>query len=315
MGAALLAHGLVSPAVAGPVSVTWGAQSEGSALATASGRELPPGCLVRLGYFNLPLDHVRETAWDPVYLDACFTEIARASIGEFAGSLLDLPGSFAHTFAADSIDLPKQLANRTVCAWAIDATAPAQATEVGIFTSPAWTVEPGHFGATIWDLGQIEPAGLIVGSHSPTRSPTLGGQMNQLASIHNLWDASDLDRDGAPGLLEDAFGMNPEHPDAPLMPALVWLDSAGIVGYRFRCLAGGAQVSSAVYETAEFRYTVEVSTDLRHWRIDPAACQLHDRQSAGQGFELLTLRPTPRLSGTPDFYRLKVERLNPDPGS
>lgn len=311
IGAALLVMSMTLPAWGGPLSVTWGAQSAGGALATADGRELPPGCLVRLGFFDLPLARVQETAWDPVFLDAHFTEIARSAVGQFAGAALDVSGGFAHTFASESLRLIPQIANRPLCVWAFNAATPAEATETGIFTSPVWNIRLNHLGSLIWDLSQIDPSGLVVGALSPTESPTLGGQMNQLASIYHLWDQSDLDRDGVTSLLEDAFGMNPDAPDAGLLPALVVVEEGGTqgtLGYQFRCVSGGTQVSAVVYETVDFRYLVEVSNDLRNWRVDPAACQLHNRHPAAAGFDLLTLRPTPSLSSSPDFYRLKVER-------
>ncbi|MFN0128732.1 MAG: hypothetical protein ACKV19_18840 [Verrucomicrobiales bacterium] len=320
IGAALLALAMTLPALSGPLSVTWGAQAAGGALATADGRELPPGCLVRLGFFDLPLARVQETAWDPVFLDEHFTEIARSAIGQFAGAALDVSGGCAHTFPVDSLRLTSQISNRPLCVWAFNAASPAEATETGIFTSPSWNIRLSQVGSLIWDLSQIDPSGLVVGALSPTQSPTLGGQMNQLARIYHLWDQSDVDRDGVTSLLEDAFGMNPEAPDAGLLPALIVLDeewtqgpqptegTQGTLGYQFRCVSGGTQVSAVVYETTDFRYLVEVSNDLRNWRVDPAACQLHNRYPAAPGFDVLTLRPTPSLSSTPDFYRLKVER-------
>jgi len=151
----------------------------------------------------------------------------------------------------------------------------------------------------------------VVGSFSPTQSPTLGGQMNQLASVDLLADASDMDRDGVEFLLEQAFGMDQELPDGELMPAVVVVETAGQMqtGYRFRRPAGGMVVDAATYEGGSFRYTVEVSDDLQNWRIDPGACLLHESAPAADGFEVVTLCPSPRTTDVPDFYRLKVERL------
>jgi hypothetical protein len=312
-GAALVgvAGLLAASAAAAPLTVTWGAQGDGGALATAAGTELPPGCLVRLGYFNISLSDVQEIAWDPAALEGYFTELARATTGEFDGTPFNVAGSFAHALPADSAHLPSQLSSRTVCMWALNAATLAEATELGIFTSSSWQVQSGWVGSLIWDLSQVEADGLIVGSFSPTASPTLGGQMIQLTSITGMRDASDDDRDGVAALLEEALGMDPNQADAWLMPEAVLLGqgSQPLVGYRFRRPAGANVLSSVVHEAAGFRYTVEVSDDLQHWRVDPTACQVHEVAPAGQGYEIVTLRPPLSLAGRPDFYRLKVERL------
>ena len=67
-------------------------------------------------------------------------------------------------------------------------------------------------------------------------------------------------------------------------------------------------VSSVVHETSRFRYTVEVSDDLRSWRVDPEACRIHSITPAGDGYDTVTLRPPLNQSVRPDFFRLKVER-------
>lgn len=312
-GAALLcAAGLLTAtAAAAPLTVTWGAQGEGGALAGSSGTELPPGCLIRLGFFNISLSDVREIAWDPGALESHFTELARASTGDFDGTGFGIAGSFAQTLTADSAHLPGQLSARTVCMWALNAASLAEASELGIFTSRSWQVQSGWVGSLIWDLSQVEADGLIVGSFSPTASPTLGGQMIQLAGITGMRDSSDEDRDGVAALLEEALGMDPNQADAWMMPEAVALGqgSRPLIGYRFRRPAGATVVSSVVHEAAGFRYTVEVSDDLQSWRVDPAACQVHEVAAAANGYEIITLRPPLNLAQRPDFYRLKVERM------
>jgi hypothetical protein len=312
-GAALVcAAGLLAAtASAAPLTVTWGAQGEGGALASSSGVELPPGCLVRLGYFNISLTDVQEIAWDPAALEGHFTELARATTGEFDGTAFGVTGTFAQTLPADSVHLTSQLSTRTVCMWALNAASLAEASELGIFTSSSWQAQSGGVGGLTWDLSQIEADGLIVGSFSPTASPTLGGQMIQLAGITDMRDASDEDRDGVAALLEEALGMDPNQADAWLMPEAVTLGQGAqpLVGYRFRRPAGATVVSSVVHEAAGFRYTVEVSDDLQHWRVDSSACQVHQVAAAGNGYEIVTLRPPLSATNRPDFYRLKVERM------
>jgi len=312
VAAVACAAGLLTTDVssAAPLTVTWGAQGKGGALATASGTELPPGCLVRLGYFDIALSDVQEIGWDPVALERHFTELARASTGEFDGQNFGVAGSFAHTFPGDSAHLPAVLSTRTICVWALDAGTLAEASQLGIFTSKAWRLSTGLLGGAIWDLSQTEADGVIVGSISPTESPTLGGQMLQLTSIGGMQDFSDEDRDGVPALLEEALGMNPNHPDGTLMPQAVDLGFASepFIGYRFRRPAGATMVSSVVHETSNFRYTVEVSDDLRRWRVDPEACRIHGITPAGDGYETITLRPPLNQALRPDFFRLKVER-------
>lgn len=304
------AWGLAATISAAPLTVTWGAQAEGGALATSAGQELPSGCLIRLGYFGHSLTHVQESAWDVASLDSHFTELARATTGEFGGTQLDVAGTFAQMIAADSTTLPPLLVNRTLCVWACNAPALQTATEIGIFTSSTWQMSVGQVGGIVWDLSQIEAEGLIVGSFSPTQSPTLGGQMNQLTSVNALRDASDSDSDGAAFLLEEAFGMDPGLPDAVLMPEVVILGDTfpPLSGYRFRRPAGGLVLNGAIYDAAGFRYTVEVSDDLKNWRVDPASCQVHELRPIGDGYEIVTLRPSPTTADRPDFFRLKVER-------
>ena len=298
------------PASAAPLTVTWGAQGRGGALATASGEELRPGCLVRLGYFDISLSDVQEIAWDPTALERHFTELARSATGEFDGQDYGVAGSFAHTFPGDSAHLPSVLSSRTVCIWVLDAGTLVEASQLGVFTSPAWQVSSGLLGGAIWDLSQTEPDGVIVGSINPTESPTLGGQMLQLAGIGGMQDFSDEDRDGVPALIEEALGMDPNHPDGTLMPQAVDLGLAAqpFIGYRFRLPRGATMVSSVVHETSRFRYTVEVSDDLRSWRVDPEACRIHSITPAGDGYDTVTLRPPLNQSVRPDFFRLKVER-------
>jgi hypothetical protein len=310
--AVLGATGLgASASLAAPLTVTWGAQASGGALATSHGVELPPSCLVRLGYFDASLSQVQESAWDLAALEVLFTELARATTGEFDGTQFHIAGSFAQSFSADSSHLPPLLAHRTLCLWACDAPSLAEAGEIGIFTSSAWNLTTGQVGSLIWDLSQVEPDGTVVGSFSPTQSPTLGGQMNQLTSLGALRDTSDTDRDGVVALIEEALGMDVTLPDAELLPELVVLahGTQPLTGYRFRRPAGGIVVSAAVYEAAGFRYTVEVSDDLTSWRVDPTVCRVHDLSPAGHGYEIVTLRPPISGVDRPDFYRLKVERL------
>lgn len=297
-------------ASAAPLTVTWGAQGRGGALATASGAELPPGCLVRLGYFDISLSDVQEIAWDPVALERHFTELARAATGQFDGQEFGVSGSFAHTFPGDSARLPSVLSTRTVCVWALDAGTLAEASQLGVFTSPEWRVSTGLLGSTIWDLSQTGTNGVVVGSISPTQSPTLGGQMLQLTPIGSMQDFQDEDRDGVPALIEEALGMDPNRPDGALMPQAIDLGFASepFIGYRFRRPAGATMVSSVVHETPDFRYTVEVSDDLRRWRADPEVCRIHGIAPAGDGYETITLRPPLNKSLRPDFFRLKVER-------
>jgi hypothetical protein len=313
LAAAVLAVGGpgASTSLAAPLTVTWGAQASGGALATSHGVELPPGCLVRLGYFDASLSQVQESAWDPAALEGLFTELARSTTGTFDGTQFAIPGSFAQSFTADSSHLPPLLAHRTLCLWALDAPSLAEAREIGIFTSSAWNLTTGQVGSLIWDLNQVEADGMIVGSFSPTQSPTLGGQMNQLTSLASLRDSADTDRDGVVALIEEALGMDAARPDADLLPELVVLahGTQPLTGYRFRRPAGGTVVSAAVYEAAGFRYTVEVSDDLTRWRVDPAVCRVHDLSPAGHGYEVVTLRPPLSGADRPDFYRLKVERL------
>lgn len=294
-----------------PLTITWGAQGAGGALATSAGAELPSGCLVRLGFFDQSLTEVQRSAYDVGFLDRHFTELARATTGEFDGTRFDVAGSFAQTFPADSAHLPPTLVNRTVVVWACNASSLAEATEIGIFTSSSWQLSNGLVGGLIWDLSQIEAGGLVLGSFSPTQSPTLGGQMNQLVSLRALSDDSDEDADGVPALLEDAFGMDATRPDAVLMPHIVTIGigTQPLAGYRFRRPAGATIHSSAVQEAGGFRYTVEVSEDLRRWRVDPSVSYVHLIEAAGDGYETVTLRPPLNLTLRPDFYRLKVERL------
>jgi hypothetical protein len=301
-----------APVAAAPLTVTWGAQGEGGALASSAGLELPPGCLVRLGYFDRSLSQVQETAWDLAALELQFTEVARATTGTFDDAPFDAPGSFAQSFSADSAQLPALLVHRTLCLWACNGSSLAEASEIGIFTSPAWTLTRGLMGSLIWDLNQVEADGLIVGSFSPTESPTLGGQMNQLVSLATLRDAADVDRDGVPALVEEALGMDPATPDATLMPEMVVLakgTQSALAGYRLRRPVGGTEVSPAIYEASGFRFTVEVSDTLAEWRIDPDVCRVHQRVEDGQGYEWVTLRPPLTNVNRPDFYRLKIERL------
>jgi|GEM_PF-3517659 len=297
-------------APAAPLSVTWGAQGSGAALATATGQELPSGCLVRLGFFDQSVSQLQESAWDLGFLERHFTEIARTHTGEFDGTQFAVAGSFAQTFALDSAQLPSGTSNRSLWVWACNASEAPAATEIGLFTHADWKLNSSLVGGLIWDLNQVEADGLVVGSTSPTQSPTLGGQMNQLSDLGVLWDAADSDRDGVQNLLEEALGMNLAAPDSQLMPEVIVLENAGQTqpGYRYRRPIDGQAVNATTYEGGDFRYIVEVSDDLQNWRTDPYACQVHDTVPTGDGFEVVTLyAAAPHAPTVPAFYRLKVE--------
>lgn len=297
-------------ACAAPFTVTWGAQNAGGALASADGSELPPGCLVRLGLFDQPLDHIHNLAWNVTALESHFSELARSRIGEFDGENFSIAGAFARRTTIELAPTAVFSEGQQVCVWVCNAPGLAAATEIGIFSSPDWLLYSGQFGAVIWDLSQVGSDGICVGSSGTKLSTTLGGPVQQLASLAVLADASDQDGDGVVRLLEEAFGMNAQAADPMLLPAAVLLDDHGTArpGFRYRRRIAGAALNPAIYESIGFRYTIEVSDDLNLWKVEPSACQEVAVTPLDGDMELVTLSAASDDSRRHRFFRVRVVR-------
>jgi hypothetical protein len=297
---------------AGPLTLTWGAQNAGGAVGTAKGADLPAGSLARLGTFNLAAAQIQALAWNPPALQEHFREISRARIGQFGSSTHnEVSGAFAQTVSFDSDTLDESVLGEPLCVWITRGPDDAAPEETGIFSHPQWMLHRGAFGVLVWDLSQITPLDVIVGACGPETSATLTGLLHKLASVAALADQADSDHDGAVNLLEEAFGMNPQSADTHLLPQPD--TGAGPSRLQFRRPAGGVRVNAAVYETSQFRYTVEVSTDLTSWASDPAVCQDAEAMALGGGMELATIvfaAPALGLSPQPQrFARIRVDRL------
>ncbi len=299
-----------STAIAAPLTITWGAQNAGGALGTAGGQELAAGSLVRLGVFDMPAEQVADLAWNPSALDAHFTELARATIGDFGGESFPVSGAFAAVSPLESTELPLKLSEQPLCIWATNSSDLNSASEIGIFSDPSWTLSLGQFGALSWDLSQVNATDVWVGSLGGV-SPTLSGPIHFLEKLQTLKDKTDLDADGAVRLLEEAFGMNPDTADSQLLPALQMLGQSGDTRptLLFRRHGEGTVINPAIYESEGFRYIVETSSDLQHWEVDPTSCTQNSVSPLSGGLELVTLCVATENAGSQRFFRVRVERL------
>ena len=201
-------------AIAGPVTLTWSAQEAGSALCQNTGTPLALGSKVRLGYFDLEPEQIRPLFTNPAALDAHFTELASATIGNFESQTfvgspeLNVAGTTysqaAGCFAASVVFTPSVNAatvdGKRCYVWAMNAGSLPTATQHGIFSSHLWVLNSQGFGNTNWDLSQVsatDPTDLLLGGRGPQVSEVVGGTVLRLTDTAQLKsDEADDDHDG-----------------------------------------------------------------------------------------------------------------------
>lgn len=313
-------------AIAGPVTLTWSAQEAGSALCQNTGTPLALGSKVRLGYFDLEPEQIRPLFTNPSALDGHFTELASANIGNFEAQTfvgtpeLNVAGTTysqaAGCFAASVVFTPSVNAatvdGKRCYIWAMNGSSLASATQHGIFSSHLWVLNSQGFGNTNWDLSQVsasDPTDLLLGGRGPQVSAVVGGTVLRLTDTSQLKaDEADDDHDGASGLLESAFSMNPAVADNGKLPQIEMKD--GIPCFQFSRKPSGTTASDGSYAAGGFRYQVEISPDLKQWQVFvPAANMVETTPDPETGSEKVCLH----LSGEslPEgfiFARVRVER-------
>lgn len=168
----LFTVGLCTAAIRASAStVGWGADENGFSL--SSGLPLSNGSLVRLGYFTIDDQTIKENATNIAFLDSTFQEFDRAQIGQ---GDVD-PGQFSKTSTRNPS--PAGFANQQIYLWAFASGDIATASEHGIFYMPVsadtdWKFPAGALEATTIGLGDLtsttstlDPrAALVIGGFS-----------------------------------------------------------------------------------------------------------------------------------------------------
>lgn len=291
----LLALGSACRAV--PVTLVFSAQSSGGGLGDASGNELPPGCRVLAGSFDLTPEQVAAAATDQFTLFAAFRSYGSAVIGTFNGTPQNVSGGFSAGVTVDSA----VAGGKRIYLWAFNAASPGAATAHVLVSSPGW-VMPG-FGSLTCEVSQVpaaDPAAVFIATRAAgVISPTLGGLLNRAVPLAHP-DESDLDGDGVPALVEWATGSDPAVPGPP---PLVYQN--GSLGFPRR---SGSAGTATDFTTATLRYVVQTSEDLGDWETFDAALVGSNSVAPGaSGIELLTLNLT-AAQGPARFWRLLVTR-------
>ncbi len=315
-------------AIGGTLStLTWSAQDAGGCLGLTNGSPLAVGSTVRLGYFDLEPGQLEPLFSEPATLNAHFTVLATARIGSFeaetfvnapeldtAGVVeLTAPGCFASSIVFTAAANPTAVDGKRCYVWAMNGATVAASSHHGIFSHHAWVLNSNRFGATQWDLSQVsaaDPQDLILGHRGPQVSSLLGGTMLRLTNTAQLKiDLADTDADGTPGLLEEAFAMNPHQPDSSKLPKIATTD--GLPSLAFTRKAGGVTATDGSYTAEGLRYVIEMSADLKTWApcasTEPA---LSVQPGTEPGTEVVSVALTPdNLLAGCQFARVRVERV------
>lgn len=182
---------LIAPARA--ATIAWGAGQD-NGFSAQNGAELATGNLVRLGTFSLSDGQIQAlfSVGNIAGLDASFTEIAVANIGDNIGA----PSNFAQTSNVDT----GAVAGLQLYFWAYNstnnssvATSKATAFEMGIvymdkainssWAAPVQSPVPGNTSIDISDLTNLIGSALVSGAHLvvgnfPNGTSTAGGAPN-----------------------------------------------------------------------------------------------------------------------------------------
>lgn len=291
----LLTLGPVCRAV--PVTLVFSAQSSGGGLGDAGGNELPQGCRVLAGSFDLTPAQVTAAGADQFTLFAAFRSYGSAVIGTFNGTPQNVSGGFSAGVTVDSA----VAGGKRIYLWAFNAASPGEATEHVLLSSPDW-IMPG-FGSLTCEVSQVpaaDPAAVVIATRSAgVTSPTLGGLLNRAVPLAHP-DGSDHDGDGMPALVEWATGSNPAVPGPP--PLSYQADSL-IFPRR-----SGSAGSATDFTTSTLRYVVQTSENLSDWEtFDAALVDSSSVAPGASGIEFVALNFTPAQRPI-RFWRLQVTR-------
>ena len=282
-----------------PVTVGFSAQGSGGALGTSGGAELPVGCKVMVGTFDLTSAQVIAAGNDHFTLLASFRPLASTVVGTFNGVPQNASGAFSASVTIDSVGN----SGKRIYVWAFNAAAIGDATSHVLLSSPDWTV-PG-FGSINCETSQIpfsDPSSVVIATRQAgVTSPTLGGILNQAVPLAHP-DNSDLDHDGIPALVEWATGSDP----AIAGPAPLVLQNGSLSLPRFPGTTGNA----TAFSNNLVNYSIETSENLGTWQVFPVASVTSFNSISHPqrpGMELLTLQLGPDASPK-RFWRLGVAR-------
>lgn len=285
-------------ACADGVSVSYGAQGAGGGVGSIQGLDLPVGCRVMVGTFDLTPAEVIAAGNDHFTLQAHFVSYATTAVGTFNGVAQGFAGSFSGTA---SVDASSQSGKR-IYLWILDAPDFAQATGQLVFSAPTWTVPAfGSISCQTTSAALMSPGAVLISVREPgVNSATLGGELHQAVALANP-DDSDADGDGRSALIEFATGSDPGTSDP--LPLDLHPGTLNLVR-RVGSSGTGSQFSSAA-----FHYEIQRSTDLSGWATFDGAIQSVSvgPHPADAGLEILSVVfPAPE-SGR-DFFRVRVTR-------
>ncbi|MEZ5302684.1 MAG: hypothetical protein R3F11_18915 [Verrucomicrobiales bacterium] len=172
--------------------------------------------------------------------------------------------------------------------------------------------------AGAWYGGQLSGAGGTSYDYDSTDKfnlPTTAakatpGSHNYIATPLN--DQTDVDRDGANGLAEAAFGMDPEVPDAHLLPqsAVATVGPNDYPAIRFAQIPGGTGTVGNGYTVNGISYFVEHSPDMVTWTRGTNITVVSTDLGAGpNGTDIVTIRHNTAIApGNRLFLRIFLRR-------
>ena len=280
-----------------PLTLVFSAQSSGGGLGDAGGNELPPGCRVLVGSFDLGPAEVAAAATDQFKLFAAFRRYGSAVIGTFNATPQNVSGGFSARVSVDSA----MAGGKRIYLWAFDAASPDEASAHILLSSPGW-VMPG-FGSLTCEVSQVpaaDPAAVFIATRAAgVTSPTQGGLLNRAVPLAHP-DKSDHDGDGVAALLEWATGSARGSADRPPM-----VYQGGELRFRRRV---GTSGTSTDFANSSIRYVIETSENLGDWTVFDAARVASVATIPGPaGLEGLILVPAAD-SAPARFWRLSVSR-------
>ncbi|MBB5351913.1 hypothetical protein HNR46_002152 [Haloferula luteola] len=271
------------------VNVSYGAQAPGGGVGGTTGQELPIGCQVMIGTFDLEVAEVIASAGDHFHLLAHFHPYGATVVGTFNGTPQGSTGAFSGAVPVNVTE-----AGQRVYIWVLDARDFSRASAHLIFSAASWILP--SFGTLSCQTSSPDlqnPDAVNIAITDPlVTSPTLSGPLKQALPLNHP-DASDKDLDGLNALLEYAFGTDPAQPDS--LP--ISLDAEALQFDRF---------TEAIDLTDWF---LETSEDLHDWTQHPLGSEQLEISPDPLHDSLENVKVVLSASDTGfRFYRLRVRR-------
>ena len=318
----------VAGANTGPFTLTWGAQESGSCLCLANGEPLSAGQKVRIGYFDISQQEIKLHSSQPSLLAAHFHVLSEAGIGSFEGqtfvgfpelstsgiSIPEALGSFASSIIFTPSSEASEMDGKRCYVWAMNGATVDASSQHGIFSHSSWVLDLNSFGSGQWDLSQVSaanPGDVLLGTRGPQISAQVGGPVLRMMNTSQmLADQADDDHDGAPGLLEAAFAMNPATPDSSKLPQITLRHGSPCLEFQRR--SGGLTSQDSAYTAGDLRYFVETSANLQQWLPYDTSGPgiLSALPGSSPGMEAISIQLNAGTgAASAQFARVRIERI------